>query len=259
MHLGGPHKRQNVVNASNYQGISVTSCNKDLSPRSLLSLSFAYLNERHRRRRRRKKKKKKKQKKKKKKKKKKKNKEEEEEEEMRAKGNQKLNLEQYISFHENPQRTDLTINCLNQIILMHGFIKIYNRTKKDVIDALNSIEPMLILPQRSTLKEEICSSAFLSLEQVKEDLEVLEWKECPVQSIHTLKSVEENLLAVDDLQIICASSTSDSCRFLPSPGTVESRKNTKRPRSNERRKETAMKTADSDSSLLSSSLQSIEF
>lgn len=132
-----------------------------------------------------------------------------------------------------------------------------------MIDALNSIESMLILPQRSTLKEEICSSAFLSLEQVKEDLEVLEWKECHVQSIHTLKSAEENLLAVDDLQIICASSTSDPCRFLPSPGTVESRKNTKRPRSKKRRKETAMITAvdsaDADNSLLSSSLQSIEF
>ncbi|KAJ8620505.1 hypothetical protein MRB53_029034 [Persea americana] len=183
---------------------------------------------------------------------------------MRAKGNQKLNLEQYISFRENPQRTDLTINCLNQIILMHGFIKIYNHTKKDVIDALNSIEPMLISPHRSTLKEEICSSAFLSLEQVKEDLEVLEWKECPVQSIHTLKSAEENLLAVDDLQIICASSTSDPCRFLPSPGTVESRKNTKRPRSKKKkRNETStpmrVDSADADNSLPSSSLQSIEF
>lgn len=39
---------------------------------------------------------------------------------MRAKGNQKLNLEQYISFRENPQRTDLTINCLNQVI--HTFL-----------------------------------------------------------------------------------------------------------------------------------------
>ncbi|KAJ8620502.1 hypothetical protein MRB53_029031 [Persea americana] len=168
---------------------------------------------------------------------------------MRVKGNQKLNLEQYISFRENPQRTDLTIHCLNQ---------------KDVINALNSIEPMLISPQRSTLKEEICSSAFLSLEQVKEDLEGLEWKECPVQSIHTLKSAEENLLAVDDLQIICAPSTSDPCRFLPSPGTVEARKNTKRPRSKKKkRNETSMTmrvdSTDADNSLLSSSFQSIEF
>lgn len=115
-------------------------------------------------------------------------------------------------------------------------------------------------PRRSTLKEKISSSAFLSLEQVKEDLEVLEWSECPLRSIRTLKSAEENLLAADDLQIICASSTSDPCRFLPSPATVESRGSAKRSRSNKMRK-TAMKTGadagDSDSLLLPSSWQSI--
>ncbi|RWR94303.1 putative pathogenesis-related protein isoform X1 [Cinnamomum micranthum f. kanehirae] len=103
----------------------------------------------------------------------------------------KIKLEEYIDFHENRLQPDLTINQINQIINMHGFIKLHNRPKKELLDALSSIDEMMS-PLRSTVQESISSCAFLSIEEVKEDLAVLEWQECPVQSIMTAKPVEED-------------------------------------------------------------------
>ncbi|XXG84461.1 hypothetical protein AAC387_Pa10g1971 [Persea americana] len=103
----------------------------------------------------------------------------------------KIKLEEYIDFHENPLQPDLTINHINQIINMHGFIKLHNRPKKELLDALSSIDEKLS-PLRSTVQESISSCAFLSIEEVKEDLAALEWQECPVQSIMTAKPVEED-------------------------------------------------------------------
>ncbi|XP_058076548.1 uncharacterized protein LOC131225126 [Magnolia sinica] len=156
----------------------------------------------------------------------------------------KLTLENYIDFYENPQNYDiLTIHLLNQIIAMHGFIKLHNRPKKELVDAMNSIDALLP-PLRSTLKENISSCAFLTLEQVNEDLAKLEWQECPVQSIETLKSVEENLLA-DDPYVICGSSTSNPGCLQPSiVGPYQGK--AKRPRSR-KRKQKDMKTVIADS------------
>ncbi|XP_077218724.1 uncharacterized protein LOC143852941 isoform X2 [Tasmannia lanceolata] len=118
----------------------------------------------------------------------------------------KLTLEEYVNFHENPQNNSLSVKLLCKIVNMHGISKLSNAPKKDLMNALNSID--LINPLRSTLKENnISSDAFLNLETVKEDLAALEWQECPVASIETLKSAEENMLAAD-LSVICPSSSS---------------------------------------------------
>ncbi|XP_077219476.1 uncharacterized protein LOC143853550 [Tasmannia lanceolata] len=107
------------------------------------------------------------------------------------KGKKVLKLEEYMGFYENPQNQELTLRQLNQIIEMHGFIKLHNRPKKDLQTALDSIE--LQNPMRSTLNKNISSHAFLTLESVKVDLDALEWQECPVQSIETLSFAGDNL------------------------------------------------------------------
>ncbi|XP_010267960.1 PREDICTED: uncharacterized protein LOC104605054 [Nelumbo nucifera] len=100
-----------------------------------------------------------------------------------------INLEDYESFLENPHHHDLTIKQLNQIIHMHGFNKLHRRPKRDLMDALSTID--LLVPLRSTLYGSISSFASLTPEQLNEDLKDLEWQECPVQSIETVKKLTE--------------------------------------------------------------------
>ncbi|KAF5207114.1 hypothetical protein FRX31_003300 [Thalictrum thalictroides] len=92
-------------------------------------------------------------------------------------------LEFYIKFLDNPKDTDLTVDQLNKIISMHGFRKLHRTKKKDILEALSSIE--LSVPSRSTLKENI-TSAFLPPEKTIEDLISLQWHECSVQSVETI-------------------------------------------------------------------------
>ncbi|XP_058002363.1 uncharacterized protein LOC131179509 [Hevea brasiliensis] len=58
-------------------------------------------------------------------------------------------------------------------------------------DALSAID--LMKPQRSTLKDKLWPyDSSLSLDQMKEDLETLNWQECPVQSIETISQLESS-------------------------------------------------------------------
>ncbi|KAF5192084.1 hypothetical protein FRX31_018330 [Thalictrum thalictroides] len=92
-------------------------------------------------------------------------------------------LELYMEFFDNPKDTDLTKDQLNQIISMHGFNKLHHSKKKEILEALSSIE--LLVPSRSTLKENI-TSAFLPPDRMIEDLISLQWHECSVQSVETI-------------------------------------------------------------------------
>ncbi|XP_010921470.1 uncharacterized protein [Elaeis guineensis] len=127
----------------------------------------------------------------------------------------KITLEQYLNFYEDPWRANLLRAHLDQIIVMHGFIKLHNFPKDLVQRYLGSIE--LIPPTRSTLDEDISSGALLTVAEVAEDLAALGWHECTVRSLRTLKPAAEleHFTAVEaDLPFIAASSTADQ---LPRP------------------------------------------
>ncbi|XP_042479244.1 uncharacterized protein LOC122060124 [Macadamia integrifolia] len=103
-----------------------------------------------------------------------------------------IDLETYEGFLQNPHYQYPTINQLNQIIHMHGFTKLHRRPKRVLIDALSMMD--LLIPLRSTLKERVSSSyASLPIEQVKEDLDILEWQECPVRSVETVKQPQQEV------------------------------------------------------------------
>ncbi|XP_073113730.1 uncharacterized protein [Elaeis guineensis] len=95
----------------------------------------------------------------------------------------KLTLEDYVAFFNNKHgRSGLTIAQLNQIVLMHGFVKLHRCQKAHILMALRSLE--LMRPDRSTLRHlPPVTGAALSLEDVKRDIESLGWQECPVASV----------------------------------------------------------------------------
>ncbi|KAF2289051.1 hypothetical protein GH714_025502 [Hevea brasiliensis] len=64
-------------------------------------------------------------------------------------------------------------------------------SQRDLYDALSAID--LMKPQRSTLKDKLWPyDSSLSLDQMKQDLETLNWQECPVQSIETISQLESS-------------------------------------------------------------------
>ncbi|KAF9589186.1 hypothetical protein IFM89_019695 [Coptis chinensis] len=103
---------------------------------------------------------------------------------MGMKKSGRATLESYIKFLNNPNSTNLTKDQLNEIISMHGFRKLHHSTKKDIIESMSVLD--LISPNRTTLKENISSSAFITQEKLLEDLISLSWNECSVQSIETI-------------------------------------------------------------------------
>ncbi|KAJ4981040.1 hypothetical protein NE237_031877 [Protea cynaroides] len=119
----------------------------------------------------------------------------------------KMQLENYESFLENRNENSLSIKYLNQIINMHGFTKLYGFNKDDIANAVRTIN--LLVPFRSTveLKDEVSPCAFLTADEVMEDLSTLEWDECVVQSIETLSSGKGKDALILDQQTNCTSST----------------------------------------------------
>ncbi|KDP27920.1 hypothetical protein JCGZ_19000 [Jatropha curcas] len=81
-----------------------------------------------------------------------------------------VTLEDYEHFLENPYDEAFSLDQLNE---------------RELYDALSTID--LIKPQRSTLKDEFSLyDSSVSLDQVKKDLEALNWQECAVRSIETI-------------------------------------------------------------------------
>ncbi|XP_027172462.1 uncharacterized protein LOC113772110 [Coffea eugenioides] len=99
----------------------------------------------------------------------------------------KLTMEQYLDFIHSHKQLDLTVHHLNQIIDMHGFMKIRGPQKSLLLELVKSLE--LMDPSRSTLEDDgVSSDAFLSLDDVIKDLNELKWQECCVTSLQTLNS-----------------------------------------------------------------------
>ncbi|XP_008797444.1 uncharacterized protein LOC103712646 [Phoenix dactylifera] len=103
---------------------------------------------------------------------------------MKEEGKQKLTLEDYLYFLNNLDRHRLSLDQLNQIVFMHGFIRF--RTKKEILANLNAYD--LMRPTRSTIRERgTTSCAALELEEVKDDIAALGWQECPIGSLSTVR------------------------------------------------------------------------
>ncbi|XP_042478594.1 uncharacterized protein LOC122059691 [Macadamia integrifolia] len=122
-------------------------------------------------------------------------------------GKTKLWLDNYETFLENRNENVLSVNHLNQIINMHGFAKLH-RSPKDVL--ANSIGTInLLVPFRSTLelKDTVSPYAFLKTEEVIQDLSTLEWQECLVQSVETVRSGKGKPELILDQCTNCTSST----------------------------------------------------
>ncbi|CAL1397414.1 unnamed protein product [Linum trigynum] len=110
-------------------------------------------------------------------------------------GKTSFTLEEYESFLENPFMANFSIDQLNQVIFMHGFSRIWRRPKIELLNVLSTIE--LVRPYRSTLEEEDYVNGGGELfgragdfspsnDQVKRDLEALNWQECQVLGVETV-------------------------------------------------------------------------
>ncbi|XP_074563906.1 uncharacterized protein LOC141820479 [Curcuma longa] len=96
-----------------------------------------------------------------------------------------ITLEEYAGFFHNPHlRHLLSHNKLNQIINMHGFVKLHRWPKGLILNAIDSLD--LMPPERSTVREQVKALAplkTLSLEEAKQGIDALGWQECPLGSI----------------------------------------------------------------------------
>ncbi|KAJ3684359.1 hypothetical protein LUZ61_013523 [Rhynchospora tenuis] len=105
-----------------------------------------------------------------------------------------LRFEDYLSLFQNGCADHLTVSQLNQIVFIHGFVKLWQHTKVDVIDAVSSLH--LIPPTRSTIcvtagiaQLSISCMPTLSLSELKKGIQEIEWQECPVGSVVSVNPV----------------------------------------------------------------------
>ncbi|CAM0872886.1 unnamed protein product [Alopecurus aequalis] len=107
----------------------------------------------------------------------------------------RLTLEDYILFFTTHSGNGLTIDLLNQILLMHGFTKHCKSNKPVIVDAVNSLD--LLRPRRSTVSISAAApppraaaalAAELSTEDVRRDIEDLGWRACPVGSVLSIRA-----------------------------------------------------------------------
>ncbi|CAN6295339.1 unnamed protein product [Urochloa humidicola] len=96
-----------------------------------------------------------------------------------------LTLEKYHRFFVDPWGTKISVDQLNQILLIHGFIKQHHSRKGRIMERLVGQVDMLP-PRRSTLHREELPAASLPYEavittaQAREDVEAIGWAECPI-------------------------------------------------------------------------------
>ncbi|KAI3515185.1 hypothetical protein L1887_13950 [Cichorium endivia] len=116
-----------------------------------------------------------------------------------------LTLEDYLNLNN---LAVITSPILRKIIMMHGFNSI-KVPKNDLMDAVRSIQ--LMDAHHSTLEDKFVSSdAFLSLNDVIEDLSAIHWKECCITSIQTVNStIDFSLKDIDDVAV-CSSVVIDN-------------------------------------------------
>ncbi|KAJ6681423.1 hypothetical protein OIU74_019827 [Salix koriyanagi] len=102
--------------------------------------------------------------------------------------NRKISLEDYLRFFQSHKQLGLTTHFLKQIIRMHGCNSSSNVSKKVLIDVVDKID--LENLSRSTVKEknEISPCALMNMEDIVADMKLLDWQECCVTSIQSLKA-----------------------------------------------------------------------
>ncbi|KAJ6306734.1 hypothetical protein OIU78_021947 [Salix suchowensis] len=98
----------------------------------------------------------------------------------------KISLEDYLLFFQSHKQLGRTTHFLRQIIRMHGSSS--NGSKKVLIDVVDKID--LENLSRSTVKEknEISPCALMNMEDIVADMKMLDWQECCVTSIQSLKA-----------------------------------------------------------------------
>ncbi|KAF9682822.1 hypothetical protein SADUNF_Sadunf05G0148200 [Salix dunnii] len=99
-----------------------------------------------------------------------------------------ISLEDYLHFFQSHKQFDLANNFLSQIIRMHGFKSNCKGSKKVLIDLVDKID--LENLSRSTVKEknEISSCTLMNMKDIVADMKRLDWQECCVTSIQSLKA-----------------------------------------------------------------------
>ncbi|XP_078151493.1 uncharacterized protein LOC144546805 isoform X2 [Carex rostrata] len=104
-----------------------------------------------------------------------------------------LKFEDYLSFIRDSDADNLTVYQLNQILSIHGFVKL-NHHSKYIINAVSSLD--LIPPTRSTIcantgttQRSSCPMSPLHLMELKQDIWDIEWQECPIGSVVAVNPV----------------------------------------------------------------------
>ncbi|RCV45128.1 hypothetical protein SETIT_9G428400v2 [Setaria italica] len=96
-----------------------------------------------------------------------------------------LTLEKYHHFFLDPWGTKIRIDQLNQILLIHGFIKLHHGRKGRIMECLVG-QVDLLPPRRSTLHQPSApSAAAITAAQVRDDVEAIGWVECPIGCVAT--------------------------------------------------------------------------
>ncbi|KAM0948459.1 hypothetical protein DsansV1_C06g0059611 [Dioscorea sansibarensis] len=96
----------------------------------------------------------------------------------------KLSMEDYASFFENPHlRSSFTVPQLNQIIFMHGFMKLHHSTKEHILGLIETLD--LVSPIRSTIQQGGASTrgSRMLVDELQRDMETIGWGACRVGSV----------------------------------------------------------------------------
>ncbi|KAM7277349.1 hypothetical protein ACFE04_019215 [Oxalis oulophora] len=111
-----------------------------------------------------------------------------------------ISLDEYVDFFISRNHRNLTANLLTQIMQMHDVKPHYKSTKQSLTEQVEKLT--LMDPSRSTLKVPISSCASMSLENILNDLNNLNWTETGVVSVHTLNSEIDKTRASPSLSAV---------------------------------------------------------
>ncbi|KAJ0980587.1 hypothetical protein J5N97_008842 [Dioscorea zingiberensis] len=117
----------------------------------------------------------------------------------------KLTLEEYASFFENPPLgSSFTISQLNQIVFMHGFLKLHHSTKEHILELIGTLD--LIPPIRPTIQHRNASisSARLSADELQRDMEAIGWETCRVGSVLSIEPIVSDSTPVHQTKDVLA-------------------------------------------------------
>ncbi|XP_065858646.1 uncharacterized protein [Euphorbia lathyris] len=113
----------------------------------------------------------------------------------------KISLNIYLDFFHFGKQIDITINYLNQIILMHGFRKLWGVPKRVITEAIQSLDLMNL--SRSTLRDNgVSSCASMNLEDIIADLNEIDWQDCCITTFETINFSSDNQNTAEDVYLV---------------------------------------------------------